>query len=163
MSRFKTFNRKVVSRGKFTTISPVLGNVTMSHLDLGGGKYTNGLLSEDIEPCEASITVVDTTDPATVVGGGTVLTLGEVVLVEGVHWEVAAGDVGTTASNIATAVDRLRGFSASAIGAEVAVTGDSGVVNLVFKQVDRTENLTLDPDTGIMTNGSPAIVEPEID
>lgn len=157
---FKTKNKKVVSRGSFTTISPVLGSVTRSHLDLGGGRVINGKLSDSISPCSATITVADAIDPA---GNGSVLTLGKVVLVEGVHWEVVVGDVNTTAANLATSIDNLTGYSATAVGAEVSVEVGSGEMNLDFKQVENTSNLTLDPTTGTMTNGSPAIEEPEID
>lgn len=161
MSRFKSLNTKIRTRGnRFTMLSPVLGKVTMSHLDLGGGKHVNGLLSDTIANSTATITVDAAVDPS---GNGSVLSLGEVTLIEGVHWEVAVGDVNLTASNLATAIDNLTGFSATALGDVVNVEGANGASNLVFTQVDFTENLSLDPTTGTMTNGSPTIAEIEID
>ena len=157
---FKTKNKKVVAKGSFTTISPVLGTVTMSHLDLGGGRVVNGKLSDSISPCTATITVDAAVDPE---GNGSVLTLGKVVLTEDVHWEVAVADTNTTAANLATAIGNLTGYSATAVGAEVSVEVGSGEMNLDFKQVANTANLVLDPTTGTMTNGSPSIEEPEID
>ena len=157
---FKTKNKKVVSKGSFTTISPVLGTVTRSHLDLGGGRVVNGKLSDNISPCTATITVDAAVDPE---GNGSVLTLGKVVLTEDVHWEVAVADTNTTAANLATAIGNLTGYSATAVGAEVGIEVGSGEMNLDFKQVANTANLVLDPTTGTMTNGSPSIEEPEID
>lgn len=159
MSRFTHLNRKVTSRGKFTVHSPALGAVTMQHLNVGNGKFSNSNLSGSPESSTASITVADAADPE---GNGSVLTLGKVTLVEGLHWEVAVADVNATAANLATAIDNLSGFSASAVGAEISIEGDTGVPNIAFKVVANTDNLTLDPETGTMTNGSPSIAAPSI-
>tara|TARA_X000000950_G_scaffold114497_1_gene143977 strand:- start:5082 stop:5561 length:480 start_codon:yes stop_codon:yes gene_type:complete len=158
MSRYKTDNHKIVGR-KFTMISPVLGEVQMQQLDMGGGKYINTNLSDTISPCTATITIDAANDPA---DSPSVLTIGEVTLIEGVHWEVVLADVNATALNLATAIGNLRGWEATAVGADVNISFGSGVMNLVFKQIDYTENMVLDPDTGTMTNGSPSIEEPEI-
>ena len=158
MSRYKTKNQKIVGR-KFTMISPVLGEVAMQQLDLGGGKHINANLSDTISPCTATITIVAAIDPADT---PSVLTIGDVTLIEGVHWEVAAGDVNATAQNLADAIGGLRGWEATAVGADVNISFGSGEMNLVFKQIDYSENMVLDPTTGTMTNGSPSIVEPDI-
>ena len=63
MSRYKTKNQKIVGR-KFTMISPVLGEVAMQQLDLGGGKHINANLSDTISPCTATITIAAADDPA---------------------------------------------------------------------------------------------------
>lgn len=161
MSRFKALNTKIKTRGnRFTMLSPVLGKVTMSHLDLGGGKHVNGLLSDTIANSTATITVDDALDPS---GNGSVLNLGDVTLIEGVHWEVVVGDVNSTAGNLATAINNLNGFSATALADVVSIEGVKGSSNLVFTQIGFTNNLSLDPATGTMTNGSPSVAEIEID
>lgn len=157
MSRFTHLNRKITSTGKFTVHSPALGAVTMQHLNVGNGKFVNSNLSGPLEPSTASITVDAAVDPE---GNGSVLTLGEVTLVEGIHWAVDVANVNKTAANLATAINNLSGFSASAVGAEISIEGDTGVPNIAFKVVANTNNLTLAPETGTMTNGSPSIAAP---
>lgn len=159
MSRFKALNKRAVSRGKFTMLSPALGAVTMSHVEVGNGRFSNATLSSDIEPCTATITVAAALDPA---GSGSVLNIAGVELVEGIHWVVAVGDVNTTAGNLATSINNMSGFTASAVGPEISIEAGAGVNNFTFTQVANTSNLTFDPATGIMTNGSPSIDAPII-
>lgn len=150
------------TKGRFEIISPVLGTVTYQHIDLGGGKVINANLTGNPSPCEATITVIATN---AISSEGSRITLGDIELIEGVHWEIG-GTVNDTASNIADAIGAtlnggITGFSAVAIDADVTVSGPNGPQDITLKLIDYTENLTLDPTTGVMSEGSPSIVGPD--
>lgn len=111
-------------------------------------------------PSGCTITVVDNTFTY-----AAKLYLGPYVLVSGVDYTVG-GAVGATATNLAAAIDALPGFSASAVGAVITVTGPLGEVGneLRFSAVysGSVQNLTLSPTTGFMANGEPFLGPPLI-
>jgi len=150
------------TKGRFEIISPALGTVTYQHIDLGGGKVINANLTGNPTACEATLTVIATN---AISSKGSRITLGDIELVEGTHWEIA-GNVNDTASNIADAIgatlnDGIAGFSAVAVDADVTISGPNGPQDITLELVDYTENLTLDPTTGVMSEGSPAITGPD--
>ena len=152
---------KVKTRGRFQLISPIHGTVNYQHLDMGGGKVINARLTGTPAPCTASITV-GAVNPISI--QGSVLTLGALELVEGVHWDIGI-NVNATATALATAIDNLNQFSAEVNGVtlnQVDITGADGPHQITFKQVDYTENLTLSPAGGVMSEGSPDRVGPDI-
>lgn len=154
---------KVKTRGRFQIISPIHGTMNYHHLDMGGGKTLNVRLTGNPSPCTASITVADANAITT---QGSVLTLGDYELLEGVHWDITEGDVNTTATALATAINNLSQFSAEVNGAtlnQVDITGAEGPHQIVFKQVDYTENLTLSPAGGVMSEGGPTRVGPDVE
>ena len=144
-------------------ISPVHGTVNYHHLDLGGGNIINTRLSGDPSACTAAITV-DAASPPT--GDGSSLTLGGITLVEGLHWDVIEDDMNATAANLAAAINNLSEFSAVVDGVslnQVNVEGAKGPHQIVFQMQDHTGNMTLDPSSGVMSEGQPARVGPDID
>jgi len=150
------------TKGRFEIISPVLGAVTYQHIDLGGGKVINANLTGDPSPCEATITIINTN---AISSEGSRITLGNIELIEGIHWEIA-GNVNDTATNLADAIgaslnDGITGFSAVAVDADVTITGPNGPQDIVLELVDYTENLSLEPSTGVMSEGSPSITGPD--
>ena len=152
----------IKTKGRYRIVSPTHGTMTFDHIDHGGGKVVNARISDGVaSPSTASVTIVAVNAPE----NGSVLTLGDYDLIEGVHWEVGV-DADTTASNLAESIDNLSSFSAEVNGAvanQVDITGPKGPQSVTFSQIDFTENMTLNPDTGVMSVGDPKVVGPDFE
>ena len=112
-----------------------------------------------LTPQVGTITVADNdfTDPAEVF-------LGNNRLLANVDFFPGAG-VNDTATNLASAINLVPGFSAVATLADVAVSYDSGSSSDVEFRVmhyGAVENFTLVPLDDLMTKGSPDVVEPTL-
>lgn len=153
----------VKTKGRYQIVSPTHGTMTYDHIDHGGGKVINARIDETAAaPNTASITVAD----AAVSDHGNILTIGDYDLIEGVHWVVEAGVVNDTAANLAASINNLSGFSAVVNGAapdQVDITGPNGPHEVVFQQLAYNSNLSLSPDTGVMSKGEPSIVGPDVE
>ena len=153
----------VKTKGRYQLVSPVHGTMNYHHIDHGGGKVVNARVDEAAAaPSTASITVAD----AALTDHGNILTIGDYDLIEGVHWVVVEGVVNDTAANLAASINNLSGFSAIVNGAapaQVDITGPNGPHEVVFNQIAYNSNLTLSPDTGVMSMGDPEIVGPDIE
>jgi len=110
-----------------------------------------GLLSGAPAFSTAVITVDDNdfTDQA-------ILKIGEFTLRSGLEWVVGM-DADTTAANMALAINRLPGFTASSVAADVNINGpqslNSGECVLVAQYRGAILNFTLSPSNGFFTAG----------
>lgn len=100
----------------------------------------------------------------TLIGGASVGTatvnLGEFTLVVGVNWEPTVGDTAASATSLAAAIDNLPGFSASAVGSDITITGPTGPDQICF--LGDAAHFTLTPDSGFLAVGGPSIGPPLI-
>lgn len=119
-----------------------------------------------------------TNDPAqvslsgdTLLGGGqsaeqSSLRIGPYTLVTGVHWAVVVGDAGASATALAASINRLPGYTASALAAVVTVTGPAspaGSEDQTFEtQYQGVLHFTLSPANGSLGGGAPTLGPPEL-
>lgn len=126
-----------------TTLGPIMAN----HGAIANGMMTTGAFIKAI----GSFTVADNNfaDPSELI-------LGPYRLVNGVDYVVGATD-GDTATNIATAISKIPGFSASANLTVVSVECDAQADDVPFKAINYgdTESLGSFTGDGYLTKGIP--------
>lgn len=92
-----------------------------------------------------------------------ILTLDGYELKSSVHYAVDVNSVANTATNLAAAISELHGYSASALGAVVTISGPvgpDGRVPFTVLHYGSKKNLTLSPTSGTLTPGNPALKGP---
>lgn len=91
--------------------------------------------------------------------GPTTVHLGRFVLTSDVDF-VTGGGVAAVATNLATAIDALPGYSATPAGAVVTVTGPFGVMGsevAFYSDGSTPQNFTFTPEDGTLAGAEPAL------
>ena len=121
--------------------------------------HVNGSFLGAIAPKTADVTV-DDNDFST---GVALLILGDFELASNVDYAIG-GSTTLTAVNIAAAITGLPGFSATNVGAVITIEFSTGPASEVEFRVSHRGTVTnftpLDPTTGFMDNGAPAVSAP---
>ena len=143
---------------KGTSGNPVRNRVAFDRQIFSTNEGLNylGHAEGDILAATADLEVVD--DDHTT--GLTKLYLGVYELLADVDY-VTGGGLNATATNIAAAISRLRGFTALAVGPVVTVTGptgpDGGTIPFYAVYGGSVTNYTFTPADGYLTVGAPVI------
>lgn len=126
------------------------------------GKLT---YSTGVTPVAPTFTITVSSAASAITELPTVIILGEYKIVSDVDFAVVAGNVNTTASNLATYIATLNGWAAVPDGANVNVEIPSGIdYNQMLLKVTGpfSGNYTISPVQGYPVKGEPYIGPPEI-
>lgn len=153
-------SKKIARGGASFTIHPAnldIETYTAQHIFLKNGQAIVGIIAE--ADSHTGIITITSPTPAAATQYPSEIKLGEYILIEGIHWEVDTLSGANTATNLATAINNLDGFTATPVGLTVEIETTS-IEDVRFELISKTGNMSLSSSRGILTSSLTNKVNP---